>query len=658
MFFDEKQPDELGISPQAASTGAPLSFWDSYQRQYEYDKLIESQFGVEQAMIEAEQEVFTAIRQAGGTPPRSALIEQDITGVNNLARVNKLAHALRNNDRRVIDEMTGPLNQELETLRQKYPNANIQTYPQMFSSIQARAGMAQVYQQKQGSTLGALAGSFKASINPAVNPLSVLTLPVGGFGKQVLSRIAMEGVAQGGIQALEEFTGIRENKRLLGIEPTAFETAANIGGAVVLGGAFQGASEVVSFGLRKARARWFNSTPADPAPPPPAPVPLDVPKGEPVRTGMTVTRDIQRDTEVSIMRAVQDVAGTTPRSLRRGVMTDYNTVVSALDDWSGPRPWEIAPPMHTRPMTPIDGVRTPDIKPATAGATVDEIARQVDPVTMKQWDSLHAELKRAREAVSRLIGDRNVDAKNELKFFDEQIAAKEAEIARAKGKKREKLESEVNDLRDAKRQREATLLNMSPNRAEDYRREAVRIDERLRDLAPAVSRAYARAKGKWADDESLRGDIERMIRLGDDKLPEQFGPPKPDVLDKIEMQLKSQTIADAVPELTSTPVQGNEVALDAVKRHNDEFAKLEDSALDAFQAAIPKLLKAEGDDAILTFEGIGDVSLDERIVVDVDGDRTNIKEMTIRDYLAKLQEDEDELAAVMTCTVGSASKTA
>lgn len=89
------------------------------------------------------------------------------------------------------------------------------------------------------SVLANVVGAGGASF---ADPVNVLTLPLGGGGKTLATRILTEGLVQAGIEAVQT-PGMVEARRALGKETTAGDIALNIGGAFVAGAGFRGVAE-------------------------------------------------------------------------------------------------------------------------------------------------------------------------------------------------------------------------------------------------------------------------------------------------------------------------------------------------------------------------------------------------------------------------------
>ena len=142
----------------------------------------------------------------------------------------------------------------LAELKKQYPQ--ISTYEEMWSRVktdaQEKTEIAQRSFRRAGTTgsirffAGGRAGAFTNR-----DPINLMTLGMGGFGPTVVKRISTEMGVQAGIEAQNQFFGVAENRRLLGLKHTGGDMAFHIAAASVGGGAFRGLFEGVGAGLKK-----------------------------------------------------------------------------------------------------------------------------------------------------------------------------------------------------------------------------------------------------------------------------------------------------------------------------------------------------------------------------------------------------------------------
>ena len=364
---------------------------------------------------------------------------------------------------------------------------------------------------------------------------------------------------------------------------------------------------------------------------------------------------ISAEANMRLTKAVQDVAGTGGATMRTA-RADFEFVARSMESWTGPAPWELPPNTMSRAFFPGEDVNVKSrITAQSAGETVDELARRLDPDTFRVYDKLAADKKAARDQVESALALRNVDVEKELTPLRTKIADLEDKLEDANKRKTKIYSKDLQELRGQLAAREAELMGADTTTAQIYRQQVMRADETMRDMSPAVSRAYARAQGKWDLHEGQRSQIDAMMNKGETTL-EAAGPPKPTVVDKAEMEYTRVPLHEKVPELVpgrTTPKPG-ENAADTVKRVHQEEAKLEETAADTLIARIPKALEEGG--AKIDVDGVEQaINLDQRITVE--GDDGLPRNVTIREMLQEVHEYDEVMKAVTTCSAGPISAT-
>lgn len=663
-FYTSVNEEATRIPIADASTGPEVGAFDAIKRAWQYGSLYESQFGVRMDIVYQERENEQRIAKAGGKIPASLFpIEgggEDITGMRprDFSQADKMVEAINNNDERAYSATVGDRDIELAKLQKQYPDAGIKTYAQMYSDMQGRyqkmkAGIGREY--TLGGDIGWIAGEMASSLRPDVNPISALTTPLGGAGKTALGRIATQGGAQAAAQALEEVTGVRANKRLLREDPTVGESVSNVLIAGLGGAGLQGLGELGYVAFKGASRRWFKSAPNDPAP---APEPLPAPEAPPVYKEPVLQEmpTLTAEANAKLTRAVRETIGNGNANMRVA-RADFDFMGRELQRWDGPEPWAVPPNTFSRPILPSENVsiRT-DFKAKSAGETLDEMVRRLDPETFRVFDKLAQDKKLARDQVETALAARNVDVEKELVPMRARISELEEKLDNANRRKSKIYNEQIKEARGQLAAREAELLGADTNSAAIYRQQVMKADEAMRDMAPAVSRAYARAQGKWELRESQRMQIEDMITKGETSI-DRIGPPRPTVVDKAQMELTRVPLHEKIPELSAgrSIRKDGEDAADVVKRVHTEEAKLEEIAADSFTARIPEALKEGG--VKLDVDGAEHaINLDEEITIA--GDDGLAKKTTIRAMLQEVHEYDEVMKAVSTCSVGPISATA
>lgn len=660
-FYREVNEEATRIPMQDASTGPELSFFESMKRGWQFGNLYESQFGVQVDIINQEEENNYRIVKAGGTPPKRAFrTDAEVVPGSGLTaaapdKASSLVDAMNSSDEGTYRAIVGDRDRELSALQLRFPDAGIKTYGQMYQDTQERYRKLKAGNEREysaGGTLGFFVGEAASAFNPKTNPLSVATAPIGGAGKTVAARVLSQSGAQAAIQGVEEITGVRANKRLLGEDPTAAESLLNVGMAGLGGAGLQVLGELGYAGLKAGTKRWFKTSAADPAPPPPGPEPAPEPPVDYKSPVLNEMPSISAEANARLTRAVQETAGTAGSTMRTA-RADFAHVARETQSWTGPRPWEIEPTTMSRPFLPSESP-TGRLIQTVPGETVDEIARRVDPDTFRLYDRMAAMKREAQAQTATALAARNVDVEKELTPLRTQIADLEDKLENANRRKTKIYDKKLDELRGQLAEKQAALMGADTNAAAIYRKQVMKADEDMRDLAPAVSRAYARAQGKWDLMEGQRKQIRTMIEKGEESI-ERIGPPAPTAVDRAEMDFSKAPISDVVPELSvqrGIKKTGEDVA-DVVKRVHEEDRKLDEIAADALTARVPKALEdgnvkidVEGKEVVL--------DLDDKIMVQLDTDEVP-RQTTLREMFEELVEYEDVLKAVGTCSVGTTS---
>ena len=673
--YSQVNEDATLIAPDQTSAGPQVGFMEGVKRSWQYGNLYESQLGVAQALLDAEYENNKRIMALGKKAPDSAYYQFDAkpertgrggdTGYNVFGVKDKtsalrvagnFALAQANGDVWVSDAITKSREDQLAVLQRENPNAGIKTYAEMYGDVKSRyekmrAGLNRDY--TLAGKVGWLAGGMAAGVNPNTNPLSFETVPLGGGGRTVLQRMALQAGAQGAVQGVEEIAGIRSNKRALGENPTLKESLGNVAFAAIGGAALQGAGEAAGFVFKGVKRKWFGSAVNDPAPPVPTEPHFVAPESPAAREQSFV--QLSTDVQARIDQAVRETVGT-GRATRRISQVDLQHVASQLEDWAGPAPWEVAPPTYSHMQDA--GVKRFDFNSATKGETVDEIARRIDPTTFNVYDKLAKERQGFRDAIANAMDAAKASKfQTEIAPLKDELARLEDKIAGANKRKTKIYEAQRAEIMATIANKESAAIGLDDKTTAEYRKSLIAADEKMRDLAPAVSRAYARAQNKWNVYEGQRAQLEKMVMRGETQAPTDYS----HLVDKAEQSSLSDvaTIKDAVPELKTLGLEAkpNEPAIDTLARHMENVSTAFDKQMEALKSEIPKLLKLEGEEAVLEVQGVQTkVKLSDEVSID-DGNG-GVKNVTVRDMLDSVHEDGDVIGAIQTCSAGLISATA
>ena len=163
--------------------------------------------------------------------------------------------------------------------------------------------------------------------------------------------------------------------------------------------------------------------------------------------------------------------------------------------------------------------------------------------------------------------------------------------------------------------------------------ELVKLDEKMRDLAPLIGRAYSRARGQWGETAAELDAVWDAYRQGKQQPDMPAENTLPDYDTAVTM---SETLADRAPLLRhANTVEPGKTSAATAQKVVAENAKVMDEALTRYREEVKRLVDAT--DA-------GKLRIDGReYEFDLDGDTmfvphesgTGGKEVTLREYLAE-----------------------
>jgi len=680
--WGEVNQDALSIAPNDVSRGKRLGFLDALEAAYSDESFNRSQFGAEVELRNMEQENLQRVQKASGIYagrlqdsielPKSRADVARGAGETETGRGGLAPDFAPYTDVwRSITE-TGQLppkvlerDKQLAEMKSKYPDAGILTYGDMIGALTERAKQTELRASRDTSWSG-LAGWFIGGVagatDPRTNPINFLSLGLGAAGGTPLLRIGSQAIGQGAAETIAQYTGARENRQFLeGRLPTTEESLLAIGGAAIGGAAIQGVGEAAGLAAR----RWFRHTPDDPAPPapvPPAPVsaPAIVSQAErEVELGKRMAPTLEG--EQAITRAVQETLGANKNTMR-AAKSDFSFIRDQLSPFNGPMPWEVPPPTFTRATQfGVDDFRAPKYEPKTPGETVDDIARRVDPETFKIYDNLAARRQEAQTLLDQRGHMRDLKIDEQTAGLRAEIAKQEKRLETAKRRKAKDITAELERLRSKLADVEQNARTSENVGMDAAQKELDRLDEKVADMSPALARAYSRAQGKWETQQTTLEAVRKMIADGNTEI----NMPPHTAVDAAELQYfnRPATIADSVPELRSPdakPLKEGQDAVDEVARLAQETMKRADELLDSFTGDIKKMIKpAEkaGEEPTIQIEGVErPVQMSDTMVIEREDGTPET--LTVRDYLKRLDDDEEILKAVTTCSAGVISATA
>lgn len=671
-FLSEASEDATSVAPEQAATGPRVGFLESWAVSWNEQTRAAAMYGIEDQMWKLDSEQTRAMRSAGIedvpilSPDSVGFWADNMPGpAAGVERYLDVARYYVDGAEPGFATQLQDYDKRIEDLREKYPNLNLQTSREMWERVQSEA---QRYEQQAvsnrrtlGGEIGAFIGGSLGALNPNTDPLNFLTLGVGGVGKSIIGRVATQGGAQGVIEGINQITGVQEQRRLLGLDYGLGDAVSRVAGAAIGGAAVQGVGEAIGVGLR----RWFRSTPIDTALPP-TPEVLERPALPDTRMvpphaipadGDLAAAKLTREPDTYIDYLHEQSPLSVTRAGRARTVLDLDYMTTRLDEWGGERPWEIAPKTDTA-LTPPRGdfVNVPDMTRFVEKSQIDEIARRVDPDTFRRYDELAQRKQTYTKWLDELSETRDAGVQQRIDDIDDkiyQIAAKADEVG---GKRAAKLRKDIKALEAEKAQIVTeSAAKETPDMAR-VRRELMRDDEKMRDLAPLVSRAYSRARNKWTNTAADRQAVMDMMREGRTDL---RADPQAERIAAGAEQAVAETLMDRAPILRQADKVSGKIAKDAdagdvAQAIVAENLKVLDEALETYRASLDGLIGTEKNGEITLTNG-QKLNLDRDKIFVPNEEGTGARQMTVRELLEENKMDEYELEAVGTCSLRKTS---
>jgi hypothetical protein len=609
-FFDTDERPFINSVPAEQAAFAPRAgFLEAFNMAWDVQTKAWSQFGLEYALREQEQEMFQRIRSAGAEPPASLNDYEDkqiAPGVNFegfMAGVNSGAYLdaarLYAGDVPDSQDITGRLaerHKRLEELRKQFPNAGIRTYREMFDDVRTKAQEAERRLSRTpftfGGYLGEFAGGAAGSLAPTTDPLNAATIGVGGIGRTALTRIATEGGAQAGIETINQFTGVQENRQLMGLEYGLSQAALQVATTGLGGAMLRGIGE----GGAAVARRWFRDAPGDPAP---APESI-------IAQAPSVARREAPDALPTLRDTTQPLRAPNAPEPPPVARVDYVRLLDGSSreavPWAQSRLGQQRFDQDVRAVAEqlegIGGRRPAEVQPARVADanTVTEVRREGETTARSQRPQSgspdpYAERVRDKLVQRRASLDRTIDADIA------EATARGTEPAVANAQVRQRYADEVADL-----------------------------DTKIEKAQRLVDRAEAAQRGEWP---KVSGDEPAPARARPDSV--------------------------ASPDVRTTPdykVNPDRITAEAeVQRHMEVM----DEALENFRATVGTLMES-GDELQLPDGRTLHLDNDFMVVPTQDGEGT--KTLTVRAILKEVRDQEDVFKAVQTCSAPKTSSPA
>jgi hypothetical protein len=431
-------------------------------------------------------------------------------------------------------------------------------------------------------------------------------------------------------------------------------------GTTAIGGAgFQAIGEGAAAGFKYAGKRWFNSTgAADPIPSPPPieqkPLLLEYKPEQPGQnTRIPYSTDDARlaaNMQYNEVLRAATPYGSTPRAVARAV-SDVEAVAAKLEAWDGESPLNITPRSSTALPTEVRMNAAPEIKIQSPGRTLDELARDVDPKLFKQYDEL---ADRANE-YRRWLGEMRPDnAKLDVEITDLQARIDNLKYKMAKLGKRKQanLQPELDDLEAQIGKKRANAGGRDTPEMSRVRQELIRTDEKMRDFAPLVTRAYAQARNEWDLGEADRELVRQMVREGRKDLPQQKPSPLQDTYENTLNRMARKPEGPILSQRSSVAVkQGADDADVATAIIKKNVADME-VALNNYRANLSKILTEENASGEISIAGSDHkFNLDKDTIRIENEDGVGFRDVTLRELLEDNVDAEENMKAVQVCSL-------
>lgn len=577
---------------------------------------------------------------------------------------------------------------KVEELRVKFPDMQLKNSKQMWEEQKARGqAAAALEEERRGTTMGAVGGFLgdfsgqiaagSTSSNKLVGAATVGSVFVGGellVGAKagIVPLMASEAAVQGGAAAVQELGGARSYRGVMGGDASYGGSVVNVLEAAGGGALLRGAMGSIAKGTGLSRRRWFADMPNDKAPPPPN----NTGSGGGSQPDFIVGKDgtvidNSLTPEQSHAMAVDRLQRTNPdlgrtRTGMSRVLNDMDEVSTRLDSWdNGERPSDMVPRTDTAipdeykgGFTFSDDINT---RAALGRLTVDELARRADPDAFRIYDALAAKIETIRNALSDGKPD-TADWARQITEANNKVSELTDQIGNRKLKPKEraalvKQRDEAMALRDEVSQKPRT--NDTPRQSE-MRDMLQQMDHKMRDMAPVISRAYARARGQFHPDTNTAGAVKRMVEGRGTKLSETDARALVDAAETKFNDPRARAGVDAPPGAaavaegpTNSRVDPNDLSPDkpyveAATKVVEKDAKTASETLESFRATLDSLLNDKKAKTVTIGNHTFNLS-DELEHVNVDGEGS--RKVTVRELLDEIRMADEEAKAVHTCSI-------
>lgn len=529
----------------------------------------------------------------------------------------------------------------IEELRKKNPNVRVKSLSEIWSSTQ---DAAQTFAQEDKEArfgirgaIGYVAGGLAAF---GADPVNALTMAIPAAkapqGVGVLARVGgaagREAVLQGGIEAAQEVRGQAAQRERLGLDGSLKSSVQRVATAGLFGGTLRATSETIGAGAARLLGKEAEDVfPVEPLPPKEAPVAREVDA-------------LERAKHTELAKVIDPILARSTRGAA-SVLEDLERVRVAADDWSGPPLWS------QDLMT--SAAKMPDARGFSIQGETDLniLARQADPDTFRVYDQL---LDRAEQLRSALDEARSPGAVvDDFAKKIQEANDKVVELTNAMGnrklkpKEREVLVREREQAMATRDSLAATSRDGDTESAASIRKELQETDYALRDLAPALHRAYARGKGTMLESKKLNEAVGSLVKNRGAALDENQ---LRSIVDDAEKSYKTGFMPEdyMVARMGGAAPEPGETFADAVIRVSKAEGDAIEEQFDGFVASAVRALDSE-EGGFLTI-GTTKMSLDDTVYLP-SADGEGFTKTTVREMLEDMRHADENQKALSSCLI-------
>lgn len=671
-LWDEVNQDATSVAPEAAAVSRRVGFLDAFETSYNAQVRSSAMFGIEKAMYDLDAEQADTLRQAGAEDVPH--LSDDAFGFFGKGAFSgdylDAARFYQDGGDPAIADRLKAYDAKVDEYRKKFPQLELRTSQDMWGEVRETARSYENRANNERTTLGGSIGGFiggaVGGLNVESDPFNFATIPLGGVGKSVVGRIAGEGAAQGFVEGINQITGVQEQRRLLDLSTGFADGLSRVAGAAIGGAALQGTGEALGAGFR----RFFRNAPNDPAPPPPVATPRETPSITDVVDGVVEAAPVARTSPQTYSEYLAEVSPWSNRATRARTVLDADNVRLQLEDWTGPNPAFTTPKTDTALTPPRNDFTTGQANIFDRVADTpnyDQIARQVDPDTFRVYDKLATENDTYRRWLRELDQPKAERADAQLAEINGRIDKLKDKAASSGAMKAKKYNKEIAALvaeRDAAKSE--VLSGDTPDMAK-VRAKLIRNDEKMRDMTPVISRAYARAQSKWDNTAADREAIRKMIAEGKQKLdayepassalehlPKSLYDKAPVLQQRYKVESQITTNADAAEiaaKIHAKNAKENETVLEAFRKEVAATVKKLDEAKEA-KAKPVEVKEGELKPNEILIPGHKDpINIERETVTLPNEDGRGERTITIKQLMEEQRDVEDDLKAITSCSI-------